>query len=174
MYRIDGCVSSPLIQYMCKSVQSSFDNCSINTVYLCTAKLKWLGKGLLSLTKYGPISRTTVFLVYRRKRYLMKQSSHCTRISETGKVCRASAPSLFARSCPLWLFPIPEAQKNTSLEEKIKRAKISVRLFFSVWTVYLEKIMKTHLKIGLKDWNFMYHMVASILKDWDKEFGIVC
>ena len=57
---------------MCKSVQSSFDNCSINTVYLCTLKLKWLGKGLLSLTKYGPISRTAVFLVYSQKRYLMK------------------------------------------------------------------------------------------------------
>ena len=71
-------------------------------------------------------------------------------------------------------FPIPEAQKNTSLEEDIKRAKMSVQLFFSVWTVYLKKIMKTHLKIGLKDWNFVYHMVASILKDWDKGFGIVC
>ena len=64
MYRIDGCVSSPLIQHMCKSVQSSFDNCSINTVYSCTLKLKWFGKGLLSLTKYGPISRIAVFLVY--------------------------------------------------------------------------------------------------------------
>ena len=42
MYRIDGCVSSPSIQYMCKSVQS---------VYSFTLKLKWLGKGLLSLTK---------------------------------------------------------------------------------------------------------------------------
>ena len=49
---------------MCKSFQSSFDNCSINTVYSCTLKLKWLGKGLLSLTKYGPVSRTAVFLVY--------------------------------------------------------------------------------------------------------------
>ena len=176
MYRIDGCVSSPLTQYMCKSIQSSFDNCWINTVYSCTLKLKWLGKGLLSLTKYSPISRTAVFLVYRRKRYLMKQiiSSHCTQISETGKGCPASTPSLFARSCPLWLFPIPEAQKNTSLEENIKHANISVRLFFSVWTVYLEMIMKTHLKIGLKDWNFVYHMVVSILKDWDKDFGIVC
>ena len=29
------------------------------------------------------------------------QSAHCTRISETGKGCRAPAPSLFARSCPL-------------------------------------------------------------------------
>ena len=102
----------------------------------------------------------------------MKQSGHGTRISETGKGCRAPVPSLFARSCPLWLFPIPEAQKNASLKENIKRAKISVRLFFSVWTVYLEKIMKTHLKIGSKDWNFVYHMVASILKDWDKDFGI--
>ena len=111
MYCIDGCVSSPLIQYMCKSVQSSFDNCSFNTVYSCTLKLKWLGKGLLSLTKYGPILRTVVFLVYWRKTYLMKQSGHCTWISETGKGCRASAPSLFARSCPLWLFSIPEAQK---------------------------------------------------------------
>ena len=31
------------------------------------------------------------------------QTGHCTRISEAGKGCRASAPSLFARSCPLWL-----------------------------------------------------------------------
>ena len=73
--------------------------------------------------------------------------------------------------CDFFLFP---RLKNTSLEENIKRAKISVLLFFSVWTVYLEKIMKTHLKIGLKDWNLVYHMVASILKDWDKDFGIVC
>ena len=72
MYRIDGCVSSTLIQYMCKSVQSSFDNCPINTVYSFTQKLKWLGKVLLPLTKCGPISRTAVFLVYRRKTYLMK------------------------------------------------------------------------------------------------------
>ena len=69
---------------------------------------------------------------------------------------------------------VTRGSKNTSLEENIKRAKISVRLFFSVWTVYLEKIMKMYWKIGLKDWNFVYHMVASILKDWDKEFGIVC
>ena len=72
MYRIDGCVSFTLIQYMCKSVQSSFDNCSINTVYPFTLKLKWLGKGLPSLSKYDPISRTPVFLVYRQKTYLMK------------------------------------------------------------------------------------------------------
>ena len=32
--------------------------------------------------------------------------------------------------------------------------------------------MNMHLKIGFKDWNFVYHMVASILKDWDKVFGI--
>ena len=51
MYHIDGCVNSPLIQYMCKSIQFSFDNCKINTVYSFTLKLKWLGKGLPSLTK---------------------------------------------------------------------------------------------------------------------------
>ena len=67
MYRIDGCVSSPLIQYMCKSVQSSFDNCSINTVYSCTLKLKWLGKGLLSLTKYGPIIKNRCILGIQAK-----------------------------------------------------------------------------------------------------------
>ena len=170
---IDGYVSSPLIQYMCKSVQCSFDNCSINTVYLCTLKLKWLGKGLLSLTKYGPISRTAVFLVYRRKRYLMKQSGHCTRICETGKGCRASAPSLFARSCPLWLFTIPEAQK-TPRWKKISNAQKSRFGYFSVSEQYTsKKIMKTHLKIGLKDWNFVYHMVASILKEWDKDLALL-
>ena len=81
---------------------------------------------------------------------------------------------LIPQILPLVTFSYSRGSKNTSLEENIKRAKISVRLFFSVWTVYLEKIMKTHLKIGLKDWNFVYHMVASILKDWDKDFGIVC
>ena len=45
-----------------------------------------------------------------------------------GKGCRASAPSLFARSCPI----VTRNSKNTSLEENIKRAKSSVRLFFSV------------------------------------------
>ena len=63
---------------------------------------------------------------------------------------------------------------NTTVCMLMPVAKILVRLFFSVWTVYLEKIMKTHLKIGLKDWNFVYHMVASNLKDCDKDFGIVC
>ena len=129
MYCIDGCVSSPLIQYMCKSVQSSFDNCSIDTVYSRTLKLKWLGKGLLSLTKYGPISRTAVFLVYRWKRYLMKQSGHCMRISETGKGCRASSPSLFARSCPLWLFPIPEAQKHLAGRKYQMRKNLGSTIF---------------------------------------------
>ena len=132
MYRIDSCVSSPLIQYMCKSVQSSFDNCSVNTVYSCTLKLKSLGKGLLSLTKYGPISRTAVFLVYRRKRYLLKQSGHCTRISETGKGCRASAPLFICQILPLVTFSYSRGSKNTSLEENIKRSNILVPLFFSV------------------------------------------
>ena len=138
MYRIDGCVSSPLIQYMCESIQSSFDYCSINTVYSCTLKLKWLGKGLLPLTKYSPISRTAVFLVYRRKRYLMKQSGHCTWISETGKGCQASAPSLFARSCPLWIFPIPEAQK-TPRWKKISNVQKSRFSYFSVSEQYTSK-----------------------------------
>ena len=147
MYRIDGCVSSPLIQYMCKSAQSNFDNCSINTVYSCTLKLKWLGKGLLSLTKYGPISRTAVFLytmlshtkrplyanIWNRKRL----SSFCT--------------LLICQILPLVTFSYSPGSINTSLEENIKRAKISVRLIVTVWTVYLKKIMKTHLKIGLKD-----------------------
>ena len=96
MHRIDVCVSSPLIQYMCKSVQSSFDNCSINTVYSCTLKLKWLGKGLLSLTKYGPIWRTAVVLVYNA-------SSHKTAIVreylKQEKVVELPHP------CDFFLFP---------------------------------------------------------------------
>ena len=35
---------------------------------------------------------------------------------------------------------------------------------FSAWTVYLEKIMKMHLKIELKDWNLVFHMLASIFE----------
>jgi hypothetical protein len=34
------------------------------------------------------------------------------RIAETGKGCRAFSLSLFARSFPLWLLPISEAQKH--------------------------------------------------------------
>jgi hypothetical protein len=63
---------------------------------------------------------------------------------------------------------------NTLLEKNINRETISVRLFSSIRTEYLEKIMKTLLKIGLKYLNFVYHMVVSILKDWDNYFGIVC
>ena len=112
MYHIDGCVSSPLIQYMCKSVQSSFDNCSINTVYSCTLKLKWLGKGLLSLTKYGPISRTAVFLVYRRKRYLMKKKAAIVReYLKQEKVIELPHPPYSPDLAPCDFFPISEAQK---------------------------------------------------------------
>jgi hypothetical protein len=60
------------------------------------------------------------------------------------------------------------------LEENIKCEKFLFRPFSSVWTVYLEKIMKTHLKIGLKDKNYLYHMVVSILKDWNNHIGNVC
>ena len=67
MCRIDGCVSSPLIQYMCKSVQSSFDNCEINTVYSFALKLNWLGIGLLSLTKIRPYIKTRCILGIQAK-----------------------------------------------------------------------------------------------------------
>ena len=87
------------------------------------------------------------------------------------KVVELPHPPYSPDVLPLVTFSYSQGSKNTSLEENIKRAKISVRLFFSVWTVYLKKIMKTHLKIGLKDWNFVYHMVASILKDWDKDLS---
>jgi hypothetical protein len=43
MYRINDCVSSQLIQHMCKSVQSSFDNSSMNVIYSCK-KAKMIGK----------------------------------------------------------------------------------------------------------------------------------
>ena len=79
---------------------------------------------------------------------------------------------LIRQILPLVTFSYSRGSKNTSLEENIKRAKILVRLFFSVRTVYLETIMKMHLKIGLKDWNFVYHMVAIILKDWDKDLAL--
>ena len=59
-------------------------------------------------------------------------------------------------------FSYSRGSKTPRWKKNIKRAKISVWLFFSVWTIYLEKIMKTHLKIGLKDWNFVYHMVERL------------
>jgi hypothetical protein len=89
------------------------------------------------------------------------------RISETGKGCQASSP--IRQILPL--VPLSHFQGSKTL---CWCDKISVRLFFSVWTVNLEKIMKTHFEIGLKDKHFVYHMVVSILKDWDNYFGTVC
>ena len=139
MCRIDGCVSSPLIQYMCKSVQSSFNNCSINTVYSCTLKLKWLGKGLLSLTKYSPISRTAVFLVYRRKRYLMKKKAAIVRkYLKQEKVVELPHPPYSPDLAPCDFFPIPEAQKAPHWK-KISNAQKSRFGYFSVSEQYTSK-----------------------------------
>ena len=130
MYRIDGCVSSPLIQYMCKSVQSSFYNCSINTVYSCTLKLKWLGKGLLSLTKYGPISRTAVFLVYRQKEIFNETKRPLYANIWNRKRLSSYRTLLIRQILPLVIFSYSGGSKNTSLEEHIKRAKVSVSAIF--------------------------------------------
>jgi hypothetical protein len=65
------------------------------------------GKVLHKLKKY--------FKNYRPATGLCaKLSGCCLRISETGKGCRASSPFLFARSCPLILFPVSQAQKTPS------------------------------------------------------------
>jgi hypothetical protein len=57
---------------------------------------------------------------------------------------------------------------------KYQMQKIWVWSFSSVWTVCLEKIMKTHLKkMDLKITNFVYRTVVSILKDCDNYFGTV-
>jgi hypothetical protein len=93
--------------------------------------------------------------------------------TETGKGCRASSLSLFARSCPLWLFPFCETQKTPWWKKNIKPEIISVRLFSSVWAVYLEKIMNTHLKDGLKHLNFVYHMVWWWWEFWRIEIIIL-
>ena len=70
----------------------------------------------------------------------------------------------------LVIFPISEAQKNTLLKEDIKRAKNLFRLFSSVWTVYLEQIMKIP---GIKRPKLcVYRMMVNILKDWNNHFGI--
>jgi hypothetical protein len=79
---------------------------------------------------------------------------------------------LFRQILPLVTVSYFRGQKNTLLEENIKRGKISVRLFSSVWTVYLEKIMKTHLKKLIKRLKLcIFYMVASSLKDQDNYFG---
>jgi hypothetical protein len=71
------------------------------------------------------------------------QSGHCKRISETGKGCRAYSPSLFARSCPMLLFPISETQK-TSCWKKILNAKKSR---FGYIYIPPRNVYKTHLKM---------------------------
>jgi hypothetical protein len=54
---------------------------------------------------------------------------------------------------PLITFSISEAQKHTLLEENIKHELPRLDYFpvSEQYTMYLGKIMKTHLKIGLKD-----------------------
>ena len=79
---------------MSKSVQSSFDNCLINTVYSFTLKLKWLGKGLLSLTKIGPISRTTNFLFSFVTRWCKKFKSGADSVEDAPQArCPKTATS---------------------------------------------------------------------------------
>jgi transposase len=76
-------------------------------------------------------------------------SSHKTAIvweySKQEKVVELPRPPYLPDLVPLWLYPISKAQKTPCCE------KMSIRLFSSVWTVHLKKIMKTHLEIWLKD-----------------------
>jgi hypothetical protein len=51
---------------------------------------------------------------------------------------------LIRQILPLLTTSYFRGSKNTLMEENIKREKISVRLYSSVWTVCFEKIMKTH------------------------------
>ena len=148
MYRIDGCVSSPLIQYMCKSVQSSFDNCSISTVYSCTLKQKWLGKCLLSLTKYGPISRTTVFLVYNASSH--KAAIVCEYLNQEKVVKLLQSPySPDLAPCDFFLFP--RLKKHLVGRKYQTRKNLGLAIFQCLNSIP-RKYMKTHhLKIGLKD-----------------------
>ena len=129
MYCIDGCVSSPLIQYMYKSVQSSFVNCSINTVYSCT--LKMVGK---RLKKYFLNRRPATGL--RGVRLLHDNaSSHKAAIVreylKQEKVVELQHPP-YHQILPRVNFSYSRGSKNTSLEENNKCAKILVRLFFGV------------------------------------------
>lgn len=48
MNRIESCVNFHLIPHMFKSVQSTYVNSLIKTVYLSRLKLKWLGEGLFT------------------------------------------------------------------------------------------------------------------------------
>ena len=62
------------------------------------------------------------------------------------------------------LAPRDSRLKNHLAGRKYQTRKNHGSAIFSVWALYLENVMKMHLKIGLKDWNFVYHMVASIIE----------
>ena len=158
---------------MCKSIQSSFDNCSINSLLVYT-KAKMVGKRSPFTDQIRSYIKNHCILGIQAKEIFNETKRPLYANIWNRKRLSSFRTLLIRQILPLVTFSYSRGSKYTSLEENIKSAKISVRLFFSVWTVYLQKIMKTHLKIGLKDWNFVYHMVASILKDWDKDFGIVC
>ena len=62
------------------------------------------------------------------------------------------------------LFLFPRLKKHFT-GRKYQTLKNLVSAIFQCLNSISEKIMKMHVKIGLKDRNFVYHMVASILKD---------
>ena len=60
----------------------------------------------------------------------MKQSGHCARISETGKGCRASAPSLFARRlAPSDFFLFPRLKKHLAGRKYQTRKNLGSAIF---------------------------------------------
>ena len=71
------------------------------------------------------------------------QSGHCTQISQTGKGCRASAPSLFA--------PRDTRLKQHLDGRKYQTCKNLVSAIFQCLKSIPRKDMKMHFKTGLKD-----------------------
>jgi hypothetical protein len=88
------------------------------------------------------------------------------------KVVELPRPPYSPGLAPCDFFLISEAQKHVS--GRRYQMQIKSRLAISsVRTVYIAKVINTHLKNELKDLNFVYHMVMIILKDLDNYFDTV-
>jgi hypothetical protein len=92
------------------------------------------------------------------------QSGHFTRYLKQEKVIELSRPPFTQElaPCDFFLFPKLGLKNSWFGYFLVSEQNISKRL----WNALKQT--------GLKDLNFDYHMVVSILKNWDNYFGTVC
>ena len=145
------------MQYMCKSVQSS----SINTIY---TKAKMVGKRSAFTDQIRSYIRNRCCWYTGERDIKWNKAAIVREYLKQEKVVELPHPpySPDLATCDFFLFP--RLKKHLAGRKYQTRKNLGSAIFQCLNSIP-RKDIKTHLKIGLKDWIFVYHMVASILKD---------